>query len=167
MFCGSSLIHCCFLFVYDRGLQEIESQKVSLEEMCERNFKELKELAEKYEQAEQNKKEISEEMNLSSQKYKDELESLNLKIKENEDTLRDKKMLIEELVTKMDSKVAKSILSSHNEDAVALLSSKEAIISVESKESNDSDHKLQDLNDNKLRNEGNAYSFFPRFEKHY
>ncbi|ODN02007.1 Sarcolemmal membrane-associated protein, partial [Orchesella cincta] len=137
----------------ERNLQELESQKISLEELCDRNFKELKDLAEKYEQAEQNKKEITEEMNLSTQKYKDELESLNLKIKEKEDALREKKQLIIDLVTKMDSKIAKSILSAHNEDVAAILPPKDAIIHVESSESNDSENRLQDLNDNKLRNE--------------
>lgn len=132
----------------------MESQKLSLEEMCDRNFKELKELAEKYELAEQNKKEITEEMNLSTQKYKDDLESLNLKIKEKEDVLKEKKQLIQELVTKMDPKIAKSILFAHNEDATELLPTKDTIIKVESTESKDSEIRLQDLNDNKLRNDG-------------
>lgn len=145
----------------NRNLQELEGQKGSLEEMCERNFKELKELAEKYEQAEQNKKELTEELNLSTQKYKEELDSLNLKIKEKEDVLKEKKLLIQELVTKMDSKVAKSILFAHNEDPAELLpptKDKDAnnIIRVDdnnspTNESKDSD----DHHNNDLNNEQN------------
>lgn len=156
--CSHLTLNCCVSFPCHRSLQELESQKLLLEEMCDRSSKELKELAEKYEQAEQNKKEITEEMNLSTQKYKDELESLNLKIKEKEDVLKEKKQLIQELVTKMDSKIAKSILFAHNEDAAELLPTKDNIIKVDSTESKD--ERLQDLNDNKLRNDGTCAAHF-------
>jgi len=93
----------------------------SLKKLYEDNVAELQTLAEKYGKTKEKSEELTREMDASSSKYKEEVENLNKQVKEGEDTLSDKQKVIDALVTKVDLNVARSILSSFNDDTKIIL----------------------------------------------
>jgi hypothetical protein len=92
-----------------------------LKKLYEENCQELENLADKLEKSELKSKEIAEEMDVSSSKYKEEVENLNKKVKDGDDVLTDKQKVIDALVSKVDLNVARSILTSFNDDTKIIL----------------------------------------------